>query len=373
MFSIKYPAKYIFSGMYNFKYNIVYLIYAVLISIILRITSDALHVPGFYDLTGVIYGYLRLRPIYAFTASILIPLALSLYYNIYIYLFWIYVLCGVLFYLFRMPGIRVHYLGVLLIPILYAFSWLSSYMYLSNTVDYLPVLLRSRGFLTLLLDGYISIAIALMAGGVATHSEVRGRSVAAFIIGSLVIISLSYYTVYVNEWGIASLFPAIDGYRKFHTKMDFVWLPLGVKGINNYYYPIERFDRDSPRYQVWIGLYWIQGRHDIYDVGLVSQFAIWDQNFWLGIHGARDPYTYVDVVYNVTMIKFKGRDAVLMYGGMVTLSDVEPYEEIRLRGFFITYYDTGLDRTVIIYAAATEDYFNLLEGEFWSIIEEWGI
>ena len=136
--------------------------------------------------------------------------------------------------------------------------------------------------------------------------------------------------------------------------MDFVRLPLGEKGINNYYYPETRFTRGSKGYQVWIDMYWVQGYLGTADAGLVSQFAIWDQNFWLGSHGSTDPYTYVDLVENISKIGYKSYNAYLMYGGMVSRSDVGPCEEAVLRGFFITYYDAKRDRTVIINAYATK-------------------
>ncbi len=155
--------------------------------------------------------------------------------------------------------------------------------------------------------------------------------------------------------------------------MDFVWLPIGEKGINNYYYPVDRFDRGSKGYQVWIGMYWVQGYHDPSDVGLVSEFAIWDQNFWLGMHGCPKPYTYVDLVENITVIDYQGYQAYYMYGGIVSRSDVEPYEEVVLRGFFITFYDKERDRTIIIYACATQDNIDELVSELQSIVNGWSL
>ncbi len=71
-----------------------------------------------------------------------------------------------------------------------------------------------------------------------------------------------------------------------------------------------------------IGMYWIQGRHDIADIGLVSQFAIWDQNFLLGAHDCPKPCTYIDVVYNTTKINYKRYNAWLMEGGVISRSDI---------------------------------------------------
>lgn len=67
------------------------------------------------------------------------------------------------------------------------------------------------------------------------------------------------------------------------------------------------------------------------------------------------------------------RPTYLMYGGMLTLSDVEPYEEVWLEGFFITFYDEDLDRTAIIYACATKENLPSVVDEFWDLVNSWGL
>lgn len=76
-------------------------------------------------------------------------------------------------------------------------------------------------------------------------------------------------------------------------------------------------------------------------------------------------------VHNITEINFKGYRAYLMYGGMITQSDVEPHEETWIEGFFITFYAEEFDRTAIIYACATKDHLPEMLSELWSLVESW--
>ena len=353
------------------------LVLAVLVSFTARVLSDALHVPGYYDLTGVVLAYEVMPLPWSILASVAIPLTLSLYYAVYMPALWIYVVVGLVYWVLARKTGR-NYLAVLLSSIVYGLSWIFLYMVFTNTFSYLPILLRMKGFYILLLDSMVSVMLVKSVLEVKHVREniVEGRNARYLCLAIVLLsiaVSLGYYTVQVNEWSVVEWFKDFDWLKRFHTKMDFVWLPLGEKGINNYYYPHDRFDRGSIGYQVWIGMYWIQGRRDVADVGLVSQFAIWDQNFWLGIHGCPSPYTYVDVVYNITRIKYKGYDAWFMEGGMVSRSDVYPYEEVRLRGFFITFYDPARDRTAIIYACATEENIDEIKDRLLEVVMSWDI
>lgn len=348
---------------------------SILYSIVARLLSDALHIPGFYDSLGVFLASLMLPLKWAITAFILVPLVLSSYYAVYLIAIWIYVLIGLIYWIMeRKVGGKLGISAYILVPLVYALSWLILYSYYSHTFKYFGLYFRMKGFYILLFDAVVSMCLAKVFVSVfGAHGtldfNVRRLGIAIFL--GILIIGISFYVIQVNEWSITTAFPEVNGYLKFHHKMDFVWLPLGEKGINNYYYPETRFTRGSSGYQVWIGMYWIQGYHDITDVGLVSQFAIWDQNFWLGTHGSPDPYTYVDLVENISKIDYKGYQAYLMYGGMISRSDVEPHEEVVLRGFFITYYDAEKDRTAIIYACATEENIDKVMDELEGIVNSW--
>ena len=361
--------------MNNWKKRSLVILIAILYSVAARLLGDALHIPGFYDGLGIFLAASLLPLKWAIIAFIAIPLVLTSYYAVYLIAIWIYVLIGIIYWVIKRKVMsKVGILAYILVPVVYALSWLILYSYYTHTFKYFGLYLRMKGFYVLLFDAVVSICLAeILSRTIVSHKtiDLDLKRLDTIIVLGIVIIGISFYLVQVNEWSITSGFHEVNGYLKFHHKMDFVWLPLGEKGINNYYYPETRFTRGSKGYQVWIGMYWVQGYHDIADVGLVSQFAIWDQNFWLGSHGSTDPYTYVDLVENISKIDYKGYNAYLMYGGMISRSDVEPYEEVVLRGFFITYYDAKRDRTAIIYACATEENINEMMDELKSIVYAW--
>ncbi len=62
-----------------------------------------------------------------------------------------------------------------------------------------------------------------------------------------------------------------------------------------------------------------------------------------------------------------------MYGGMISRSDVEPYEEVKLRGFFITFYDPQRDRTAIICACSTEENYDKMISKLWEVVNSWNL
>ncbi len=327
--------------------------FSILASLLGRTLSDALHISGFYDsLSPYLAGLLLPLPL-AIIVSIISYIILIAYYKVYLFLLWMPPLLTLFGWLAKK---RDSVLIAIPASLVYALLWFLLYVYLSHTWHYLPILLGSRGFVVLILDSLASFIIAYAFAKRCIPRLKRSRKLfVALLTFTIIIIVVSWAYTSWNDYFVGNYFPEIRGWKLFRThKMDIVWLPMGSKGTNTYYYPIDRFDRNSTGYQVWFGMYWIQGRHDIKDVGLISQFAIWDQNFWLGIHGCPKPYTYVDLVKSVKEITFAGHKAVLMYGGMVSRSDVKPYEEVKLRGFFITFYDAKSDHTAIIYGCATE-------------------
>ena len=228
--------------------------------------------------------------------------------------------------------------------------------------------LVTKGAFLLYFDVFICSSIAEAFARVWKPSV---KGIAAITLASFVAIGSLWPVVMKNEWRITEAFPERTNWKKFHSKMDLVWIWMGEKEINNYYYPEDRFDREKLGYQVWVGLYWVQRWHDVADVSLDSMFAIWDQDFWNGVHGVKNPFTYVIDVHNITEINFKGYRAYLMYGGMITQSDVEPHEEVWIEGFFITFYNEETDRTAIIYACATKENLPKMINELWDLVNSW--
>ena len=147
---------------------------------------------------------------------------------------------------------------------------------------------------------------------------------------------------------------------------------LGVKGVNYYLYPPGRFNRSDPGYQVWFGVYWVQGRYGIYPGHKYSEkqiyaFSIIDQDFWLGIHGKKNPKTTVHAVHNVYWGTLDGYEALFMFGSYDTQSDVPPYENIVIEGFLIVLYIPKYDRTAIIYACALDTYWPTMNSTLWNL------
>ncbi len=349
----------------------------VLASVATRALSDALHLPGFYDLVGtylmpeLVKG--RRGWLLTILVSVITPTILVLYYSPYLVAIWIYPIVAITYLVIRKYS---RALGALVSSVTYSILWFVLYASLSHTYQYLPAMVFTRGFAVLTLSALASYLVASLTSTIGSRlgRELRASELAVTTAVLIVVTMASYGVVWIQEYSLASKFPEVQGFKLFRThKMDLVWLPIGVKGVNTYYYPIDRFKRGSPGYQVWVGMYWVQGRFDPRDVGLVSQFAKWDQNFWLGIHGCPNPYTYVDLVKNVTTYNYHGIKAYLMYGGMVSRSDVKPYEEVVLRGFFITYYDPRTDHTAVIYACATKENYHKMISKLWEIVQSWEV
>ncbi|HIE23692.1 MAG TPA: hypothetical protein EYP68_05635 [Candidatus Korarchaeota archaeon] len=345
---------------------IVSLIPLSMLGVVARIASDAMHISGFYDSLGAMCASTSIGPIPSLLTGIISGVLLIPYYEVYLAAFWIPGLTGLVYGLLRRKGYPT--LGAVLSSLVYVLGWAIVYCLATGTWGSISSYLLTKGALVLYLDVFICSAISEV------YVKMGKPSVKALLVMGLVSLAAigGFWTVTKgNEWGIVEAFPEREGWMKFHSKMDLVWIWMGEKGINNYYYPETRFDREKPGYQVWVGLYWVQGWHDVADVSLDSEFAVWDQNFWNGIHGAKDPYTYVIDVHNITKINFKGYRAYLMYGGMITQSDVEPYEEVWIEGFFITFYDNKADRTAIIYACATKENLPKIIDELWDLVNSW--
>jgi len=328
-----------------------------------RLLGDALHVPGYFDSIGAASAAVS-GPAWGLLSGLLSGALLIPYYKAYMIGLAAPALMGLIYGLLRE---RYRVLGSLAAALAYVLSWAAAYCAATGAWARVPAFLQTRGAFILMLDAVLCAGLGEIFGRVSTP-----RGALALTLASLAVAGASWAVVQRNEWGVVSRFSDRPGWERFHTKMDLVWIWMGGKGINNYYYPETRFERGEPGYQVWVGLYWIQGRRDVKDVSLVSEFAVWDQNFWLGAHGAPDPYTYVVDVWNITETEFWGHRAYLMYGGMLTKSDVAPYEEVWIEGFFITFYDEELDRTGIVYACALRDVLPEMKDELWALVRSWG-
>jgi len=337
-----------------------------LLGIVARIASDAIHIPGYYDSLGAMCVSTSLGPFPSLLAGLITGALLIPYYEAYMAAFWIPGTTALVYGFLRKKGYPA--LGTLLSSLVYVLGWSTVYCLATGTWGNIRSYLLTKGALILYLDIFVCSSAAEIYSRVGKPSR---KALAIMGLAPLVAIGGFWTVAKRNEWGIVGAFPEREGGEKFHSKMDLVWIWMGEKGINNYYYPETRFDREKSGYQVWVGLYWVQGWHDVADVSLDSEFAVWDQNFWNGVHGVKNPYTYVIDVHNITEIDFKGYKAYLMYGGMITLSDIEPYEEVWIEGFFITFYDEEADRTAIIYACATKENLPKMINELWDLVNSW--
>ncbi len=347
-------------------YRIISLVPLSLLGVLARIASDAIHIPGFYDSLGAICASASVGPLPSLFVGMISGALLIPYYEVYLVAFWIPGATALANGVLRTKGYPT--LGAVISSLVYVLGWAIVYCLATGTWGRMGSYFLTKGALILFLDVFICSSIGEIYGKV---GKLSGRALIVMMLASLVVIGGFWIAVKGNEWSVIEAFPEKEGWMKFHSKMDLVWIWMGEKGINNYYYPETRFDRGEPGYQVWVGLYWVQGWHDVADVSLDSEFAVWDQNFWNGIHGVKNPYTYVIDVHNITEVDFKGYRAYLMYGGMITPSDVEPYEEVWIEGFFITFYDDKADRTAIIYACALKENLPKMIDELWGLVDSW--
>ncbi|RLG39801.1 MAG: hypothetical protein DRO05_08000 [Thermoproteota archaeon] len=209
-----------------------------------------------------------LGPLPSLFSGIISGILLIPYYQAYIAAFWIPGVTAMVYGWIRKKGHPT--LGSLISSLIYVLGWSVVYCIATGTWGNIKSYLMTRGALLLYLDIFICSSI----GELCSKMGRSRRALIALTLVSLVAIGGSWIVVKGNEWGITKAFPEREGWEKFHSKMDLVWIWMGEKGINNYYYPKTRFDRGEPGYRVWVGLYWVQGWHDVKDVSLDSIFAI---------------------------------------------------------------------------------------------------
>ena len=356
-----------------------YLFVLASLCLLTRSLVDLAHLPLYLDTTGVLVASMVLGPLHGLLTALIASLFLSAYYAAYAFLTPFLCLLGFVFgYLYR-RGNRIALLSVPLGALIYQVGWLCVYTSVMGVWEEFGSYMASAGGFGLLADLTISAFVASLISEAIGRSRERLKNIEthswlllATAISLLILAPVSAILNTASEEVFKEDFPEEEGYIFRCTRMDLVWLPMWCKGTNYYYYPEDRFDRKAPGYQVWIGMYWVQGRIPL-TVETVAMFAIWDQNAWLRLHGCPRPYTTIAIVENITEITFKGYKAKLMYGSLYTRSDVEPYEDLRLDGFFIVFYDAGRDRTGIIYACATQENFEDYLPELWRVVNKFPI
>jgi len=187
----------------------------------------------------------------------------------------------------------------------------------------------------------------------------------------IIILVPSYAKTVSDDYALDGRIPVPEGWTYVVTRMDFVWGPMGTKGVNYYLYPPGRFNSSDPGYQVWFGVYWIHGRYGIYGDNYIERiiyaFSIIDQDVWLGLHGKKDPKTTVYEVKGIAWGELDGYKALFMNGSYYSQSDVPPYEDVILTGFLIVLYIPKYDRTAIVYACAVDKYWSVMEEQLWEL------
>ncbi|HDI01988.1 MAG TPA: hypothetical protein ENF78_06150 [Candidatus Bathyarchaeota archaeon] len=352
-----------------------YVVLLALLSLLTRSLSDLAHMPFYLDVTGTFLASMLLGPYHGALAGLISGIILMAYYQVYMLMVPFLAILGLILGFSCRKGGLMLLIGTFITVLLYQLSWLTVYTSVFGVWAYFGSYLTSQGGYGLLADGLTSIFIAsVLAEGIRlAQGKLKGMgymklaSLLAILALLLATPTTAILAIGAEEEFKAS-FPRDPNYVFVCTRMDLVWLPMRRKGTNYYYYPLDRFEKGSPGYQVWVGMYWVQGYVPL-TVETVAMFAIWDQNAWLRLHGCPAPYTTIAIVENITDIVFKGYHAKLMYGSLYTRSDVGPdYEHLRLDGFFIVFYDAKRDRTGIIYACATEENFNTYLSELWRLV-----
>lgn len=358
---------------------------SVLLNLTLHFILDNLHMPIFLDKVGILLMAYSFGPVSAVIVGVVTSLILTLTDPFYVFRTVTWIAIGLVWgfgfsYAKRKRSDIILIVIALLGSIIVYLSDLTVFittMYFPFKEDVLPYTRWFNLFTAQAVDALISFIfglIILRAAGITKFTEEKDLELkfkAVFIIILMILTPILMYVSYVNETALVPYLPKKEGWVFVNVRMDFVWAPMGVKGSNNYYYPEGRFNRSDPGYQVWFGLYWVQGRFGIYDDTYVQEeifaFSILDQDTWLSLHGHKTPVTKVHNITGVAWGTFKGYRALFMNGSYESQSDVPPYEDVILVGFFIVFYMPKYDRTVIIYACAVDRYYHIMEPILWEM------
>ena len=341
--------------------------------------------PLFLDKSGILIAAFSFGPITAIIVGVLTALMLSVTDLFYLFRIGTWLLLGIawgfgVLYAKKKRSNKVFVLFVILSSVLVYLTELGTFtavMYFPFKEDVLPYVKILNLFTLQAIDTILS---AIVGYAILYSFEVRKiydeidlevPLKGLFLI--IIIVAAVYlnYVSYSQDTALVPHLPKKEGWVFVNVRMDFVWAPIGVKGSNNYYYPEGRFDRNDPGYQVWFGLYWVQGHYGIYDDKYnqdeIFSFSILDQDTWLSLHGYKTPRTTVHSIDGVAWGTFKGYRALFMNGSYNSQSDVPPYEDVVLVGFFIVFYMPQYDRTVIIYACAVDKYYSTMEPILWEM------
>lgn len=327
-----------------------------------------------------------------FLNCVLIGLILQLYFGslIGIALLTAFILLGILFlisYKVQVPkiskGVRHTYSAVILYaltPLTYMLMEFDMYaltmfnFLAPSTLPYtdIPRAVISYGgdaLLSMLITLALYIALIKIKQEFPQITELKRTIISLLLILCLLLpVVLSAHHFYESREDALSLIVPRDAHPWELTivKMDYVWLPLGAHGTNYYYLvPGERGNPNSKYYQAWFGVYWVDGKwYSEEDISIVKdaiyKFAIIDQNFWLAQHGDPNPYTAVKSEEEFKRYEVNGIEGWLMIGSMYTHSDVaeEGYKNISIKGFFFVAYFPEYDKTAIVYACTSEEYYD---------------
>lgn len=361
------------------------LLLSMFLNISLHYVLDDLHVPVFLDKVGLVLMAYSFGPIGTVISALLTAGLLSLTDIWYLFRSLTFMLLAILWsfgFLMTRKKQNNAFLVIswILTPIVvYAseilvFSSILYYPFKSDTMNYIQpfntfVLQSIDGFLSFLLGVLILVSLGLKDLKKKQNLTIKYEALVIIIL--MLLSTTAGYMSYSSEKALVPYLPKPEGWVFVNVRMDFVWAPMGVRGSNNYYYPEGRFNASDPGYQVWFGIYWIQGKYGIYGNTYkqdeIFAFSIFDQDAWLSLYGLKTPKTTVHNITGVAWGTFKGYTALFMNGSYNSQSDVPPYEDVVLIGFFIVFYMEKYDRTVIIYACAVDKYYSTMEPILWDL------
>ena len=193
--------------------------------------GDALHIPGFYDSLGIFLAASLLPLKWAIIAFIAIPLVLTSYYAVYLIAIWIYVLIGIIYWIIKRKVMsKIGILAYILIQVVYALSWLILYSYYTHTFKYFGLYISIKGFYVLLFDAVVSICLAeILSRTIVSHKtiDLDFKRLSTIIVLGVVIASVSFYLVQVNEWGI------VGGFHEVMVILNFIikWTLYGYHWV----------------------------------------------------------------------------------------------------------------------------------------------
>ncbi|MGQ4894210.1 MAG: hypothetical protein ACP6IQ_06310 [Candidatus Njordarchaeia archaeon] len=367
--------------------DLILLVIFYLLGVSLHYLIDIIHIPLYFDKYGMIFAAYILGPIW----SGFIGLATALTFSVTDLTYFIrsipWLISGVLFGLaFKNRKIEMKpyvklaliSLAIIAIPVgdFLVYTVIAYYPLESHVLEFSSIF---NLFMNQFIDVVITLLISLLLIRNQTKIKIPNKKFAGIdttkllsIIVLLIVLIPSFLINQTNDTALDGRIPVPEGWTYVVTRMDFVWSPMGAKGVNYYLYPPGRFNRSDPGYQVWFGVYWVQGRYGIfpdhkYDAKAIYAFSIIDQDFWLGLHGKKDPKTTVHAVHKVYWGTVDNYEALIMFGSYDTQSDVSPYENVLLEGFLIVLYIQKYDRTAIVYACAVDRYWPVMNSTLWNL------